>query len=222
MNKLFLIRERGNFMNAVKNDDDNEEYDEYDDGENKFEEYMLQKRNVIWLNKEVSSETANDIINKILTLHEHDASKDIYMFINSPGGSVTDGMAIYDTMNFVSNNIVTVGFGVCASMGQFLLTAGTKGKRFLLPHTRVLMHQPSGGFGGTETDSLVDAKLIDDMRVEMAKITAERTGNSLNKILKDNEVDNWFTAQEAIKYGFADHVITSVNELFDEEHNNKK
>lgn len=220
MNKLFLIRERGNFMNAVKNDDDNEEYDEYDDGENKFEEYMLQKRNVIWLNKEVSSETANDIINKILTLHEHDASKDIYMFINSPGGSVTDGMAIYDTMNFVSNNIVTVGFGVCASMGQFLLTAGTKGKRFLLPHTRVLMHQPSGGFGGTETDSLVDAKLIDDMRVEMAKITAERTGNSLNKILKDNEVDNWFTAQEAIKYGFADHIITSVNELFDEEHNN--
>lgn len=214
MNKLFLIRERGNFMNAVKNDDDNEEYDEYDDGENKFEEYMLQKRNVVWLNKEVSSETANDVINKILTLHEHDASKDIYMFINSPGGSVTDGMAIYDTMNFVSNNIITVGFGVCASMGQFLLTAGTKGKRFLLPHTRVLMHQPSGGFGGTETDSLVDAKLIDDMRVEMAKITAERTGNSLNKILKDNEVDNWFTAREAIKYGFADHIITSTNELF--------
>lgn len=221
MNKLFLIRERGNFMNVVKNDDDNEEYDEYDEDEgNKFEEYMLQKRNVIWLNKEVSSETANDVINKILTLHEHDASKDIYMFINSPGGSVTDGMAIYDTMNFVSNNIVTVGFGVCASMGQFLLTAGTKGKRFLLPHTRVLMHQPSGGFGGTETDSLVDAKLIDDMRIEMAKITAERTGNSSNKILKDNEVDNWFTAQEAIKYGFADHIITSVNELFSEEHNN--
>lgn len=210
-------------MNVVKNDDDNEEYDEYDEDEgNKFEEYMLQKRNVIWLNKEVSSETANDVINKILTLHEHDASKDIYMFINSPGGSVTDGMAIYDTMNFVSNNIVTVGFGVCASMGQFLLTAGTKSKRFLLPHTRVLMHQPSGGFGGTETDSLVDAKLIDDMRVEMAKITAERTGNSSNKILKDNEVDNWFTAQEAIKYGFADRIITSVNELFDEEHNNKK
>lgn len=178
-------------------------------------EDRLMKNRIIWLNKEVNETTANIVINKLLLLHGEDPDKDIYLYITSPGGSITDGMGIYDAMKFISNDVVTVGIGMCASMGQFLLSSGTRGKRFLMPHARVLMHQPSGGVGGTETDARIEAQLIESMRQEMASLTAEQTGHPIDEILKDNEYDHWYNAQEALDYGFVDHIVHTEQELVD-------
>jgi ATP-dependent Clp protease protease subunit len=115
-------------------------------------------------------------------------------------------MAIYDTMQYVPNDVVTVGIGMCASMGQFLLTSGTKGKRFLTPNTRVLLHQPSGGFGGTAADIQTQAYLINDMKKLLAAITAKQTGKTLEQVMADGDRDRWFSAQEALEYGFVDHI----------------
>jgi ATP-dependent Clp protease protease subunit len=139
-------------------------------------------------------------------LAAEDSTKDIYLYINSPGGSITAGMAIYDTMQYVPNDIVTVGIGMCASMGQFLLTAGTKGKRYVTPNTRVLLHQPLGGFGGTAADIQTQAFLINDMKKQLASITASQTGKSVEQVMADGDRDRWFTAQEALEYGFIDHI----------------
>lgn len=167
---------------------------------------LLQER-IIWLGGEVRDDSANAICAQLLLLAAENPSEDIYLYINSPGGSVTAGMAIYDTMQYVKPDIATVGMGLAASMGQFLLTAGTKGKRFITPHTRVLMHQPSGGAGGSATDIRINADLILHMKKELAEIIAERTGKTVEQIERDFDRDKWFTAKEALEYGFVDEIV---------------
>ena len=166
----------------------------------------LLKDRIIWLGSEVRDENANEICAKILLLAAEDSQKDIYLYINSPGGSITAGMAIYDTMQFVPNDIVTVGIGMAASMGQLLLTSGTKGKRYITPNARVLLHQPHGGFGGTASDIQTQAQLITSMKNRLAEITAAQTGKSVEQINEDGDRDRWFTAEEALAYGFVDHI----------------
>ncbi|MGN6425263.1 ATP-dependent Clp protease proteolytic subunit [Leifsonia sp. NPDC080035] len=170
----------------------------------------LLKDRIIWLGSEVRDENANEIAAKLLLLAAEDPKRDIYLYINSPGGSITAGMAIYDTMQFVPNDIVTVGIGMAASMGQLLLTAGTKGKRYITPNARVLLHQPHGGFGGTASDIQTQAQLILDMKKRLAEITASATGKSVEQINADGDRDRWFTAQEALDYGFVDHIRESA------------
>ena len=167
----------------------------------------LLKERIIWLGSEVRDENANSICAQMLLLAAEDPEKDIYLYINSPGGSVTAGMAIYDTMKYIQPDVATVAMGMAASMGQFLLTSGTPGKRYITPHTRVLMHQPSGGTGGTATDIRINADLILAMKRELSEITARQTGKSVEQILEDSDRDKWFTAQEALEYGFVDHVV---------------
>lgn len=170
----------------------------------------LLKERIIWLGSEVRDENANAICAQMMLLAAEDPNKDIWLYINSPGGSITAGMAIYDTMQFIQPDVATVAMGMAASMGQFLLSSGAKGKRYATPHTRVLMHQPSGGFGGTATDVRINAELIMHMKKVLSELTAEQTGQPLEKILKDNDRDKWFTAQEALEYGFIDHVVDSA------------
>jgi ATP-dependent Clp protease protease subunit len=166
----------------------------------------LLKDRIIWLSTEVRDDMANEICAKILLLAAEDSNKDIFLYINSPGGSITAGMAIYDTMQYVPNDIVTVGIGMCASMGQFLLSSGAKGKRYATPNTRVLLHQPHGGFGGTASDIQTQAELILSMKRQLASLTAEQTGKTVEQIMADGDRDRWFTAQEALEYGFIDHI----------------
>ncbi|WP_431221097.1 ATP-dependent Clp protease proteolytic subunit [Leifsonia xyli] len=170
----------------------------------------LLKDRIIWLGSEVRDENANEIAAKLLLLAAEDPKRDIYLYINSPGGSITAGMAIYDTMQFVPNDIVTVGIGMAASMGQLLLTAGTKGKRYITPNARVLLHQPHGGFGGTASDIQTQAQLIIDMKNRLAQITADATGKSVEQVNADGDRDRWFSAQEALEYGFVDHIRESA------------
>jgi ATP-dependent Clp protease, protease subunit len=170
----------------------------------------LLRDRIIWLGSEVRDENANEIAAKLLLLAAEDPKRDIYLYINSPGGSITAGMAIYDTMQFVPNDIVTVGIGMAASMGQLLLTAGTKGKRYITPNARVLLHQPHGGFGGTASDIQTQAQLIIDMKNRLAEITAEATGKSVEQVNEDGDRDRWFTAQQALEYGFVDHIRESA------------
>ena len=173
----------------------------------------LLKDRIIWLGSEVRDENANEIAAKLLLLAAEDPDKDIYLYINSPGGSVTAGMAIYDTMQLVPNDIVTVGIGMAASMGQLLLTSGTKGKRYITPNARVLLHQPHGGFGGTSSDIQTQAQLINDMKTRLAEITAEQTGKTVEQINKDGDRDRWFSAQQALEYGFVDHIRASASDV---------
>lgn len=170
----------------------------------------LLKDRIIWLGSEVRDDNANEIAAKLLLLAAEDPKKDIYLYVNSPGGSITAGMAIYDTMQFVPNDIVTVGIGMAASMGQLLLTAGTKGKRYITPNARVLLHQPHGGFGGTASDIQTQAQLILDMKRRLAEITAAQTGKTVEQINADGDRDRWFNAQEALEYGFVDHIRESA------------
>ena len=173
----------------------------------------LLKERIIWLGGEVRDDNANAICAQLLLLAAEDPERDIYLYINSPGGSVTAGMAIYDTMQYVKPDVVTVGMGLAASMGQFLLTAGAPGKRYITPHTRVLLHQPLGGAGGSATDIRINADLILGMKKELAQITASRTGKSVEQVEADGDRDHWFTAQEALEYGFVDQVIDSPQEI---------
>ena len=173
----------------------------------------LLRERIVWLGSEVRDENSNAICAKMLLLAAEDPTKDIYLYINSPGGSITAGMAIYDTMQLIEPDVATVGLGMCASMGQFLLSSGTKGKRYLTSHARVLMHQPSGGIGGTATDVRINAELIMDMKKTMSELTAEQTGHTLEEIYRDNEYDHWFTAQEALDYGFVDKLVTTPDTI---------
>ena len=173
----------------------------------------LLKERIIWLGGEVRDDNANAICAQLLLLAAEDPERDIYLYINSPGGSVTAGVAIYDTMQYVKPDVVTVGMGLAASMGQFLLTAGAPGKRYITPHTRVLLHQPLGGAGGSATDIRINADLILGMKKELAQITASRTGKSVEQVEADGDRDHWFTAQEALEYGFVDQVIDSPQEI---------
>ena len=173
----------------------------------------LLKERIIWLGGEVRDENANAICAQLLLLAAEDPDRDIYLYINSPGGSVTAGMAIYDTMQYIKPDVVTVGMGLAASMGQFLLTAGAPGKRYITPHARVLLHQPLGGAGGSATEIRINADLILGMKKELAAITASRTGKTVEQVEADGDRDHWFTAQEALEYGFVDRVIDSPQEI---------
>ena len=173
----------------------------------------LLKERIIWLGGEVRDENANAICAQLLLLAAEDPDRDIYLYINSPGGSVTAGMAIYDTMQYIKPDVVTVGMGLAASMGQFLLTAGAPGKRYITPHTRVLLHQPLGGAGGSATEIRINADLILGMKKELAAITASRTGKTVEQVEADGDRDHWFTAREALDYGFVVRVIDSPQEI---------
>jgi ATP-dependent Clp protease protease subunit len=173
----------------------------------------LLKERIIWLGSEVRDENANAICSQLLLLSAENPEQDIYLYINSPGGSVTAGMAIYDTMQFIPNDVVTVATGLAASMGQFLLSSGTKGKRYATPNARILMHQPSGGIGGTASDIKIQAELILHMKKVMAELTADQTGQTVETILKDNDRDKWFTAKEALEYGFFDKIAAHAGSV---------
>ena len=174
----------------------------------------LLRERIIFLAGEVRDDMANAICAQILLLAAEDSTKDIYLYVNSPGGSVTAGMAIYDTMQYVKNDIATVAMGIAASMGQFLLTAGAPGKRFATANARILMHQPLGGIGGTATDIRIQAEQMAITKRTMAEINAKHTGQTLEKILIDSDRDNWFNAEEAKAYGFIDHIATSDGQVF--------
>ncbi|KQU00410.1 MULTISPECIES: ATP-dependent Clp protease proteolytic subunit [Sanguibacter] len=173
----------------------------------------LLKERIIWLGSEVRDDNANAICAQMMLLAAEDPEKDIFLYINSPGGSITAGMAIYDTMQFIQPDVATVAMGMAASMGQFLLSSGTKGKRYATPHARVMMHQPSGGIGGTATDVRINAELILHMKRVLAELIAEQTGKSTEQIHTDSDRDRWFTAPEALEYGFIDHVVTHAGSV---------
>jgi len=173
----------------------------------------LLRNRIIFLGSEVEDANANAICAQMLLLNAEDETKDIYLYINSPGGSIDAGMAIYDTMQWISNDVATVAMGLAASMAQFLLSAGTKGKRFALPHARILMHQPSGGLGGTATDIRIQAEQSLHIKKTMAELIASHTGQTVEQIEADSDRDRWFTADEALAYGFIDHVYTRASEI---------
>ena len=173
-------------------------------------ERLLRER-IIFLGTQVDDEIANKLCAQILLLSAEDPTRDISLYINSPGGSVTAGMAIYDTMKYSPCDIATYGMGLAASMGQFLLSGGTKGKRYALPHARIMMHQPSAGVGGTAADLAIQAEQFAQTKREMAELIAEHTGQTFEQITKDSDRDRWMTAQQAKDYGIVDHVIESVN-----------
>jgi len=168
----------------------------------------LLRERIIWLGSEVRDENANAICAQMMLLAAEDPDKDIFLYINSPGGSITAGMAIYDTMQYIQPDVATVAMGMAASMGQFLLSSGAKGKRYATPHARVMMHQPSGGIGGTATDVRINAQLILHMKTVLAELIAEQTGKTVEQITADSDRDRWFTAPEALEYGFVDKVVT--------------
>ena len=168
---------------------------------------------IIFLGSEVKDENANAICAQMLLLNAEDPEKDIYLYINSPGGSVDSGMAIFDTMQWISNDVATVAMGLAASMGQFLLSAGTPGKRFALPHSRIMMHQPSGGLGGTASDIRIQAEQSLHIKRTMAKLIAQHTGQTLEQIEADSDRDRWFTAEQALEYGFIDHVYERASQI---------
>jgi ATP-dependent Clp protease protease subunit len=173
----------------------------------------LLRERIIFLGQQVDDDIANRICAELLLLSAEDGKRDIYLYINSPGGSVTAGMAIYDIMQYVPNEVATVGMGLAASMGQFLLCAGAPGKRYALPHARIMMHQPSGGIGGTASDIKIQAEQMLYVKRTLADRIAFHTGQPLDQIERDSDRDRWFTAEEAQDYGFVDHVVRSATQV---------
>ncbi|ETK35934.1 ATP-dependent Clp protease proteolytic subunit [Microbispora sp. ATCC PTA-5024] len=170
---------------------------------------LLEQRIVV-LGQEVTDEIANRICSELLLLTAEDSRRDISLYINSPGGSVSAGMAIYDVMQYVPNDVVTVTMGLAASMGQFLLCAGARGKRYALPHARIVMHQPLGGIGGTAADIAIQAEQMRYTKKTLAERIAFHTGQPLERIEEDSDRDRWFTAEEAKEYGIVDHVVAGL------------
>lgn len=175
----------------------------------------LLKERIVFLGTDVNDAIANQIAAQILYLDGQDPEKDIFLYINSPGGSISAGMAIYDTMQFVSADVATVCMGLAASMGQFLLCAGAKGKRAALPHSQIMMHQPSGGIQGQASDIAIQAERMMYIKELMAQRIADHTGQTLEQIQEDSERDRWFTAEQAKEYGIIDSVIASRASLDD-------
>lgn len=173
----------------------------------------LLRERIIFLGSVVEDSMANAICAQILLLSAEDPEGDIFLYINSPGGSVSAGMAIYDTMQYVKNDVATVAMGLAASMGQFLLSAGEPGKRYALPHARIMMHQPSGGIGGTASDIKIQAEQMLYTKKKMAELIAEHTGQTIEQIEADSDRDRWFTAGEAQEYGFVDQVVRSARDV---------
>jgi ATP-dependent Clp protease, protease subunit len=177
----------------------------------------LLKERIIFLGSEVRDENANAICAQLLLLAAEDPEKDIRLYVNSPGGSVTAGMAIFDTMQFVEPDVATVAVGLAASMGQFLLSAGTPGKRYATPHARIMMHQPSGGIGGTASDIKIQAEQMLHIKSQLGELIAQHTGQTAEQIERDSDRDRWFTADQAKQYGFVDHVVTSASQALGSE-----
>jgi ATP-dependent Clp protease, protease subunit len=173
----------------------------------------LLRHRIILLGQQVDEDIANRICAELVLLAAEDAKADISIYINSPGGSVYAGLAIYDVMQYVPNDIATYAMGMAASMGQFLLCAGTEGKRFALPHAQILMHQPSGGIGGSASDIRIQAEQMLYIKRTLAQRTAFHTGQTVEQIETDADRDRWFTAEEAREYGFVDRVISSAVEV---------
>ncbi|MFT4298448.1 MAG: ATP-dependent Clp protease proteolytic subunit [Aeromicrobium sp.] len=173
----------------------------------------LLRERIVFLGSEVRDQNSNAICAQMLLLNAEDPEADISLYINSPGGSVDSGLAIYDTMQFISNDVVTVSFGLAASMGQFLLAAGTKGKRFALPNSRIMMHQPSGGIGGSAADIRIQAEQSRLLKQRLNELQSKHTGQPIAKIEEDADRDRWFSPEEAKEYGFIDHVLTSQGDL---------
>jgi ATP-dependent Clp protease protease subunit len=167
---------------------------------------------IIFLGQEVDDDISNKIAAQLLLLAA-ESDKDIVLHINSPGGSVTAGMAVYDTMQYIRNDVVTIGMGLCASMGQFLLTGGTAGKRFVLANAEILMHQSSAGLAGSETDMRIQVERLLRSKRRTAEITAHHSGQTFEQVTRDADRDRWFTAEEAVAYGLVDAVIESVNAM---------
>ena len=182
------------------------------DGERAFDIYSrLLNERIIFLGEDVNEHTANSVVAQLLHLAYVDPQADISLYINSPGGNVYDGMAIYDTMNFIKPDVATYGIGLQASMGAFLLSSGAKGKRFCLPHAKVMIHQPSSGTHGKVTDMEIDMKETLEVKEMLAKIMAKNTGQKLAKVKSDMERDYWMTPDEAVKYGLIDKVLTKLS-----------
>jgi ATP-dependent Clp protease protease subunit len=173
----------------------------------------LLRERIIFLGSVVEDSMANAICAQMLLLAAEDPEKDIWLYVNSPGGSVSAGMAIYDTMQWVENDVATVAMGLAASMGQFLLCAGAAGKRYALPHARIMMHQPSGGIGGTASDIKIQAEQMLYTKNKMAELIAHHTGQSVEQVNADGDRDRWFTAEEAREYGFVDRVVQSARQV---------
>lgn len=181
-------------------------------GERSYDIYSrLLKDRIIFLGDTVDNVTANLIIAQLLFLEAEDPDKDISFYINSPGGSVTAGLAIFDTMNYIKPDVSTICVGMAASMGAFLLAAGAKGKRFALPNSEIMIHQPLGGVQGQASDIAIHARRIIEIKEQLNKILAERTGQPLERIAQDTERDNFMTAQQALEYGLIDHVVTKAS-----------
>jgi ATP-dependent Clp protease protease subunit len=175
-------------------------------------ERLLRER-IIFLGSEVNDEVTNRICAQMLLLASNDSEKDIALYINSPGGSISAGMAVYDTMNYIKNDVATIALGMAASMGQFLLCAGAPGKRYALPHARVMMHQLSGGIGGTAADIAIQAESMVQIKKTMNERIAFHTGHTPEEIERDSDRDRWFTAQQAKEYGLVDHVISKASDV---------
>jgi ATP-dependent Clp protease protease subunit len=179
-------------------------------GERSYDIYSrLLKDRIIFLGEEVNDASASVVVAQLLFLEAEDPDKDIHLYINSPGGSVTAGMAIYDTMHYVKCDVSTICIGMAASMGAFLLAGGTKGKRLVLPNAEIMIHQPSGGSQGQATEIEIAAKHILKTKDKLNRILAENTGKDLEVVAADTERDNWMSAQEALEYGLVDKIVTS-------------
>lgn len=183
-------------------------------GERAYDIYSrLLKDRIVFLNDEVNDVTANLVVAQLLFLEAEDPDKDIYLYINSPGGVVTDGMAIYDTMQYIKPDVITVCMGMAASMGAFLLSSGAKGKRFALPNSEIMIHQPLGGAKGQATDIEIHTKNILRTKERLNRILSKNTGKDYKTVVKDTERDNFMTAQEAKEYGLIDEVIENKSEI---------
>ncbi len=178
-------------------------------GERPYDIYSrLLKDRIIMLSGEVNDQVASTVVAQLLFLEAQDPDKDIYFYINSPGGVITSGLSMFDTMNYIKPDIVTICIGQAASMGAFLLSSGTKGKRYALPHARIMIHQPSGGAQGQSTDIQIQAQEIQRLKDTLNEILAEQTGKTTKRIEKDTERDNFMSAREALEYGLIDKVLT--------------
>ncbi len=181
---------------------------------------LLHQRIVV-LGTAVDDAVANRVCAQLLLLSAEDPRADIALYINSPGGSVSAGLAIYDTIQLVPNDVSTLAMGFAASMGQFLLCTGTAGKRYSLPHARIMMHQPSAGIGGTAVDIAIQAENLEYTKGLMHRLTAEHTGQTTETVTADSDRDRWFTAEQALAYGMVDHIVASVDDVRPTAHSRK-
>ncbi|MGX5655789.1 ClpP family protease [Geodermatophilus nigrescens] len=174
---------------------------------------QLLSERILVLGRAVDDDVANQLCARMLLLAADDPHRDVHLYVNSPGGSVDAGLAVHDTMRFIGCDVATYAFGMAASMGQFLLTAGTPGKRHALPHTRILVHQPSAGVGGTQSDIAIQADVLRRLKRQVNELQALHTGQDVERIERDSDRDRWFTPEEARAYGLVDHVVSSAAAL---------